>query len=426
MMWLIRLRWIAAVGVFCALIFVKNYLKFSLPYNVLYSIAGILLIYNGIFYYSVHKFKELLRDYKYANFFAHLQISLDLLSLALLIHFSGGIENPFIFYFIFHMIIASILLSRKASFLQATYAVFLFVFIVLSEYKGFLPHYCLDTFVLSSLHDNVLYVSGIFFVFLTTVYFAVYMATTISATLKEREKNLQEVNLQLQEKDQIKSEYVLRVSHDIKESLAAVQSCIEPVTEKIVGSLNEVQNNLLSTAVGRTQRLIFFVNALLDITRLKLTKKLQMGYFSLADMIHNLSKDIVARAQSKGISFIVHMDSTIGTFKGFKVYIEEAIMNLLANSLKYTPRGGKITLSVNDMSTYIRIIINDTGIGIPADEMPHIFEEFYRAKNVRKIEKQGTGLGLSVTKEIIEKHHGKIRVVSEEHKGTTFEIELPK
>lgn len=423
--WLIRLRWIAVAGVICTLLFVKYILNFSLPYYSLYGVVFVFVFYNIILYFLPGYLKKKYPGHLFAPILANVQISFDLLCLSILIHFSGGIENPFIFYFIFHMIIASILLSRKASFLQATYAVFLFLVVVIGEYTGILLHRCLVDFT-PDMHTNLLYLLGVSFVFITTLYLAVYMATSISTKLREQEKSLQEANSLLQEKDRVKSEYVLRVSHDIKESLAAIQSCIEPVTEGITGTLNRAQSDLLVSAEERAHRLIFFVNALLEITRIKLTKKLDMKQISLCDIIKSVSQDIMARAQHKGVTFTVTMSPSIDTIEGVRVYIEEAILNLLANSVKYTPQGGTISFRIDDKVDDILIIVSDSGIGIPKDELPHIFEEFYRARNVRKIERLGTGLGLSITREIVEMHKGKIWFESEEGKGTTFYIQLPK
>jgi len=237
---------------------------------------------------------------------------------------------------------------------------------------------------------------------------------------------VQEANTLLPEKDRIKSEYVLLVSHDIKESLAAIQSCIEPVTDTIVGSLNATQADLHSTARDRTGKLVFFVRALLEITKIKLTKKVTMEYVSFPDLIGSISKDIFEQTQNKGLRFTTDVSPVIHEIEGIRIYVEEAISNLLVNSVKYTPEGGDVRLLAEDKGDTVRITIRGTGIGIPRDEVLHIFEEFFRAKNVKQIEVQGTGLGLSIAKEIVEMHKGRIWFESKENKGTSFYIELPK
>ena len=426
--WLIKLRWIAITGVVLTVLFAKQALNVSLNNISLYSIAAFLVIYNLIF--TLH-LKRLRKNKPaqlilIANRIANIQIALDLLSLTMLIHFSGGIENPFIFYFIFHMIIASILLSRRASFLQATFAVFLFALMVWLEYAGFLKHYCLKGFVLNDLHANKVYILGVSFVFISTLYLAAYMASSISVRLRDREKSLKEANLLLEEKDRIKSEYVLRVSHDIKEHLAAVQSCLEPVAGGIAGGLNSGQKDLLGRAVERTSKLLLFVKALLEITRIKLSRDIGMEYFSLKKTVDNAIALVEEKARVKGMEIVLRMDPGIDMIYGAEIYIEETIANLLANAVKYTTENGKISLDIKDEPETLLIQVSDTGIGIPKDEIPMLFNEFYRATNARKTQREGTGLGLAIARQVVERHNGKIWVESEEGKGSTFSIILPR
>lgn len=424
--WLIRLRWLAAFGVIGTVVFTRVVLDVSFPFVQLIILALVLASYNLVFYLITSRIsKRRLFHFSVASRIANAQISLDLAILAILIHFSGGVENPFIFYFIFHMIIASILLSRRASFMQASLAVVLFSLMVILECLEIIPHYCLEGFIAYTQHNNVIYISGVSFVFISTLYIAVYMATSITNRLREQEKSLESANKLLKEKDRIKSEYVLRVTHDIKEHLSAIQSCLEPVAKGITGALNDAQKNLFNRAVQRTSKLSFFVRALLDITKIKLTKKITMDWFSLGEILKSISEDIKVRAKNKNLSFKADLDPVIDKFKGVRVYIEETISNILVNAIKYTPDGGEVILTAKKTPDAIQIQIKDTGIGIPKDDLPRIFEEFYRAKNARAIEKQGTGLGLAMAKEVVEMHKGKIWIESEEGSGTKLNIEFP-
>ncbi|MFZ5801387.1 MAG: sensor histidine kinase, partial [Candidatus Omnitrophota bacterium] len=309
---------------------------------------------------------------------------------------------------------------------QATLAAFLFCFIVALEYFGILPHYHLKDFILQDQYKNLLFIGGVAFVFVSTLYIAVYMATSITARLRQREKTIEDANARLKEKDRVKSEYVLRVSHDIKEHLAAIQGCLEPVAAGIVGELNPKQLDLIQRAAQRTGKLIFFVKALLEITRIKLSRQIKMDYLSLKEVVCESVAHIAAKANDKDISLNYFVEPSIDRIRGSREYIQETITNLLANSVKYTARNGKINLQVADKGSYILIEISDNGIGIPKDELPMIFEEFFRASNARAVEKDGTGLGLSIAKQIVELHNGRITVESEVGKGTTFKIALPK
>jgi signal transduction histidine kinase len=297
---------------------------------------------------------------------------------------------------------------------------------VILEYSGLLAHYCLKDFIIHNQHNNILYIFGVSFVFITTLYIAVYMATSISARLRQRERVLEEANALLKEKDRVKSEYVLRVSHDIKEHLSSIQGCLDPVVARITGELNPQQFDLVQRAAQRTSKLLFFVKALLEITRIKLSKELKMDYFSFKEMLSESLNQIISKAKDKNISVSSNIEPSIDRIRAAREYIQETIANLLANSVKYTPRNGKIDIDVMDKGNSILIQIKDTGIGIPKDELPRVFDEFYRASNAREAERDGTGLGLSIAKQIVERHQGKIWVESEEGKGSTFSIELPK
>lgn len=404
---------------------VTQLLKFSLPVFPLYAVAAALAAYNLAFVILLANAK--IRSSNLTlNRIANLQISFDLFCLAILLHFSGGIENPFLFYFIFHMIIAGILLSRRAAFLQASLAVLLFCLMVILEYSGSLAHYSLSGFIISSQYHNFAYIFGISFVFISTLYIAVYMAASISARLKQREEILERANSQLEEKDRVKSEYVLHVSHDIKEHLAAIQGCLEPVAGGITGELNPQQLDLVQRATLRTVKLMFFVKALLGITRIRLNKEIKMENFDFRDALSEAMAGVSARAGEKNISLDSNLEPGVKNIRAAKEYIQETLTNLLANAVKYTPRNGKVHILTEDKGNSILVKISDNGIGIPKDELGRIFEEFYRASNAKVVERDGTGLGLSIAKQIIELHNGKIRVESEEGKGSVFIIELPK
>ncbi|HOW59539.1 MAG TPA: HAMP domain-containing sensor histidine kinase [Candidatus Omnitrophota bacterium] len=422
--WLISLRWIAVLGVTGTVFTVTQF--FNIPVEVwpLYGVTAFLAIYNGLFAW-VMPFLRNRQLHSAIRVLANLQIFLDLTCLAFLIHFSGGVENPFYFYFIFHIIIAGILLSRRETFVLATYAVMIFLLIVLGEQYGLLPHHRLPGVFAVSLHENFTYVVGVSFVFVSALYIAAYLTTSISDRLHERERSLTRANELLGEKDKIKSEYVLRVTHDLKEDLAAIHTCIEPVQKGLAGRLNEEQTNLLSRAKERSKQLIVYVNALLEITRLKLTKKAEMNSFSVMELIQEISDSIGPMARHEHKLFEVQVDPKVSLMKGVRVYVQEALLNILKNSLKYTPEKGTITLRVQMEWPWLRMKIIDTGIGIPADELPKIATEFYRATNAKALYKKGTGLGLSIAKKIVEMHRGTIDIESKVGAGTCITLAIP-
>jgi signal transduction histidine kinase len=405
--WLVKLRWLAILAL-CAAVFSANSLvKIELPTTKLYFLACIVGIYNMLLlldlkYLSKSQNNETSKTIKLIVTF---QISADFIILTLILHFSGGIENPFFLYYVFHMIIASTLMSTKQSYLQATFALALFGSLVLLEYHGLIVHYKLSGFIDGTLFQNPLYVIGTFFILSTTLYLVVYMTTSIAAQLRTQQQRTEKANLLLVEKDHLKDEYVLRLTHDIKGHLAAIQGCLDIVDRQMVGPLNEKQT---------------------DLTRMKMTGKLEMNYFSFKNVVFNVIAAVENRAGEKNIQISYEIDPKVDEILGEQVLIEETLMNILSNAIKYTQKGGKVELNVKQLDNGILVQISDTGIGIPAEQIEKIFDEFHRAENAVKIERDGTGLGLSIAKQVIMRHGGKIWAQNNSEVGTTFSFILPQ
>jgi len=426
--WLVKLRWIAIAGT-CITIFVASNVPHMAIRSVpLYCVVAMLILENIV---SLLLLKRLLRS-KTARVFTsigkiiHFQICIDLLLLTILLHYSGGIENPFIVYFVFHIAIASILLPTRESYLQATFATSLLSLLALLEYKGIVPHYPLEGFATSGAHSNVFYVFGTIGAMASTFYLVVYMTSDITTKLRKQEEAYRQVNLELKQKDQIKDEYVLRVTHDIKGHLAAIQSCLDVVEKKLIGPLNEQQQDFVSSADRRTRKLAYFVKSLLKLTQMRLSNNLEMDFFSLKNIILIVLAAVKTRADDKSIALKSNIESSVDEIFGNRFSIEEMITNLLLNAIKYTPANGTVEIIAKEDGDYVLMEITDTGIGIPLEELPKVFDEFYRAANAKKVEKDGTGLGLSIVKQIIKRHNGKIWVSSQAGIGTKFSFTLPK
>jgi len=424
--WLIKLRWIAIAGVCLATFFAHNIMGVSVEDVPLYCVAAALVLENII---SLLLLKRIIGASfnnapikKIINF----QITADLVALTILLHYSGGIENPIIIYFVFHMIIASILLSVRESYLQATLAVFLISLLAVLEYKGIIPHHCLEGFVTCNMPQGIFNVLGHVFILATTLYLVVYMTSSISIQLRNQEEAYRQANIQLQQKDRIKDEYVLQLTHDIKGHLAAIQSCLSVLANGIAGPLSEQQADFVSRTHDRTKKLTKFVKALLRLTEMRLSDKFERDFFSLKDTVSIAIESVKTKTEDKNITLSSSIEPTVDKVFGNQFSIEEAITNLLLNSIKYTPTNGTVQVQVKDNGETVLVEISDTGIGIPANEIDKVFDEFFRASNARRVERDGTGLGLSIAKQTIQRHGGHIWVESQEGKWTKISFTLPK
>jgi len=425
--WLIRLRWLA-IAVLCVTVFgAGRILNVSLPARTLYIIAVILLAYNLLLFlfvkYIISSQKE--GSIRTVGRMITFQASADLFILTLILHFSGGVENPFFLFFVFHVVIASTLFSTLQSYLQATLAVFLFGLLLTLEYYGVLAHHSLEGFSDVNLYKNGLFVSGTFIIFSATLYLIVYMATSISSQLRKQQVSCENINVQLRKKDGVKDEYVLRLTHDIKGHLAAIQSCLGIVEDGTVGLLNEKQTDLVGRASRRAYKCMKFIKALLKLTRLRLSGRLELTDFSMKNTVFDAVSYTQNKAAAKNIEVTYEIDPKVDVIYGERLLIEETITNLLVNAVKYTPQNGKVKITVKARKDSVLIQISDTGIGIPKGQTEQIFEEFYRADNAKKIERDGTGLGLAIAKQVIETHGGKIWAENNPDKGAAFSFLLP-
>ncbi len=426
--WLIRIRWIAIIGVILATFVANRILHISVHQTALYCVAAVLTVYNSVFLILLNRAVKPNgeRVFSTVHRIVSVQISLDLILLTVLVHFSGGVENPFMIYFVFHMVIASILLPTWESYLQAALAICLVVFLVLLEHQGIIRHYCLKGLLPNCIMGDKRLIVVMVSVFTTTLFMIVYMTSSISAQLRKQEEAYWQANIQLKEKDKVKDEYVSRVTHDIKGHLAAIQSCLEVVINRTLGPLNERQSEFVGRAQYRTRTLATFVRTLLRLTHMRLIDKFETEEFSLTEVIADAVSSAEARAQSKSITLTTTIGPSVDKIVANKFSIEEMIVNLLLNAVKYTPDKGAVEIRAVDKGDCVQIEVEDTGIGIPADELPLVFDEFFRGAKAKKTERDGTGLGLSIAKQIVERHNGRIWVESTQGKGSTFKLTLPR
>jgi signal transduction histidine kinase len=294
------------------------------------------------------------------------------------------------------------------------------------EYSGILRHFPLQGFVTANMYNNLTYLACTGFIFISTSYFVVYITRNIIKQSEKHEAAYLQANAELEHKDKIKNEYVMRITHDIKGHITAIQSCISVLNEKLTGPLNSQQEEFVSRAYKRIQILNKFISDLLSITNRKLLQESEKKYFSLKNLLEEIIKMTENNAQEKNISLIKNIGSSIDNIYGEPSSVEEVLSNIIQNAVKYSYAGKNVLINVKDKMENVLVEVIDSGMGIPENEIPLIFNEFYRAKNARAEMKDGTGLGLAISKNIVEDHGGKIWVESKVNVGTTVYLLLKK
>lgn len=427
--WMVSHRWLAIVGVVAITWLSANLFNISLTERALYLLAGCLIVENLITLWLL----EYVKKKYHSNLFLpikliiHFQITCDLIILTGMLYFTGGIENPFFLIYFFHMVISSILLSRTGAFIQTTIALALFGLLVFAEFNGIIPHHCICIKGETNyeLFKDMYYVIRTFGVFAFTSYILVYLTTSIGHRLRSQEDKLTNAIGQLQRNDKIKNEYVLRITHDIKGHLAAIQTNLSVLTSGVFGNLEGKQKEFLDRAYNRTEKLTKFARNLLHLTRLRLDNKVEKQDFSLVSLIEKVISDHLEEAWSKNIELSSRIDTSISFYSGNKLSIEEVFQNLINNAIKYSDGGSQVEVNIKNIHHKMRIEVCDTGIGIPQNELKSIFKEFYRGSNTRDSGTRGSGVGLSLVKQIIKQHNGRIWAENRPEGGSKFVIELP-
>ncbi len=421
-LWFIVLRWFAILGVLIGCGIAWS-IQIQLPFFPLLYTAGAILIYNLVYFF-------LLREVLPYNFFANMQICIDWLALTTLVHYSGGLDSPLIFYFIFHVIIAAILLSRRACFLQVTLAFFLITGLAVLEFFGILHHIEINILPRIGARYNV----PILFFFASALYVSAYLATSVTSKLRKREDaivqlrdSIAKAHKKLEALDKAKTDFTYKVTHELRSPLSAIQSLLKSVEEGYANHISRKAKEVIIRAERRTGFLLYLVNDLLDLVagRVEKPKEGDLKPVDINAIIKNVIVLVQSKIKEKGLLLQIGLSQESLVLHSVPDDIELIITNLIDNSIKYTPQGGQIRISAKRIDNAIKLDVSDTGIGIPEESKSRIFDEFYRAENARQVVIEGTGLGLTIARQLVHRYKGEISFVSEVNKGTTFTIVLP-
>ncbi len=466
--WFIKLRWVFVIGLAFTIFVATQIFNVDLPLSKILTILVVVVVYNTALY-LFHRFsgQRLVDDPRRMRIETNLQIGLDLLALTFLIHFSGGVENPFIFFYLFHAIMGSILLSRTDVWVQGFAVSTLFIIFIALEYFEIIAHYHLEGFFPKDLHQDFLYVSVVCMVLLGTVFTTIYMSSTIVQGLRAREEelfltrnilqkrseDLEDANLQLKEKQKqlVQSEklaslgrLVSGIAHEINNPIQFIQGnmqILREASQDILPIIDKHAESHPDLTLARLNYPFFRKNApvLLD--------DMSKG----AERIRNIVADLkaFARRDEGGMDDEVDLNEVIQVSKrlvynkikhyrinedlypelpklqGSGSKLEQVVVATLINSVEALDNRSdgtiKITTRTEDDGKSISLSISDNGPGMSEEIKDRIFDPFFTTKQSTG----GTGLGLSVIYGIIEEHGGHIDVETRVGKGTTFTYHLP-
>lgn len=242
-------------------------------------------------------------------------------------------------------------------------------------------------------------------------------------------QQIEKDNDQLKELDRLKDEFVSVASHELRTPMTAIKSYLWMALNKSTKSLDPQVKNEIEIAYNSTERLLKLVTDMLTISRIEGKRlQLQKEEFNFNEISQQVYDILKISAEEKGISFNFNIPEKPITMIGDKEKLREVIQNIIGNALKFTPAKGTISFSISTDEKHLSIEVTNSGSYIPTEELSKLFEKFNRL-NIESTNKEGatvgTGLGLFITKQIVEMHSGTVDVTSDEKDGTTFIINLP-
>jgi len=231
----------------------------------------------------------------------------------------------------------------------------------------------------------------------------------------------------LKELDKMKSEFIAMVAHELRAPLAAVEQQLMIILNRLAGEVTEKQEELLTRAKERIKGLLDLIKDLLDLSKIEAGRLVQYKEpLTLSEVIRQVLDLMKPEAEAKRIVLQFFALPDVPSIAADREGMEGVFANLISNAIKYTPEGGKVSVTLTEEGGCVKVTVSDTGVGIAKEDLPKIFDRFYRVKTARTRQIVGTGLGLSIVKSILDAHFGSISVESQLEKGTTFSILLPK
>ncbi len=239
-------------------------------------------------------------------------------------------------------------------------------------------------------------------------------------------EEIEDKSRQLEVASRHKSEFLANMSHELRTPLNAIIGFSEVLLERMFGEINEKQTEYLQDVLSSGRHLLSLINDILDLSKIEAGRmELELASFDLPLALQNAMTLVRERADRHGIALSLAVDERLGAFAGDERKIKQILLNLLSNAVKFTPEGGRISVKAMPADGSVEISVSDTGIGIASEDQETIFEEFRQVGTDYSRKREGTGLGLTLTKKFVEMHGGKIWVKSEVGKGSTFTFTLP-
>ncbi|UCF98820.1 MAG: HAMP domain-containing histidine kinase [Spirochaetaceae bacterium] len=425
--WYCRLRWVVAAVFF--VFGIAGYFPEVLPPIGLNTdtrwavvLAALLCVANTGFLLHNRLFKRGIsgRSIK-VNLWT--QIVFDLLIVTALIHFAGHINTGICFIYLIHIVLACIFFTRFESFLVTLIGIGLYLGSAVAERRGWLP----SRSIFLSFGEELNYSTSVFIITTATKagIFAViwYLASRLSGILRNKEGELADTNRRLISVQQEKARHMLRTTHELKAPFASIHANTQLLERGLCGPLGEDARGVVKKISDRARRLAHEIQEMLQLANLSSeeAENLETESVDLAEVIEWCIRHVKQIAEERKV--VIQSDLSAACCTGIGDHLKMLFTNLLANAIIYSEPGDTVDVKcTSDAKKRAVVTIKDWGIGISADKLPHIFEDYYRTDEAVLHNKDSSGLGLAIVREVALRHQIRIDVWSELGAGTEFRL----
>jgi signal transduction histidine kinase len=375
-------------------------IDYSVFYLALAAMVVLIIVQNLVLYYPSTQGKLFPR-------IPHFFIGMIILYVvfAALIYFSGGLESPAFFAMLLGPLMAGILFELPMAMASTTILAFFYTSVLIT-------HQSFRAQDFQALAFNLFY-----------LYLACLLANRLALELRSQEQSRDEVarlGAFIRRLEQAKSEFVSMVSHELRTPLTSIHGFSEILRAKEMEPEKKVE--FYRIILNESERLSRLINNLLNLSTIEAGIELKREMVNVSDLIE---EDIEFFQSQTAIHVLSHQGKQLPNVYGDPDRLHQIFKNILSNAIKYSPDGGAVEVETGIEGKYVSVAITDHGIGIPAGDLPHIFDRFRRVERKEMSEITGTGLGLAIVKHLVDVHGGQIKVRSEPGEGSTFTVFIP-
>ncbi len=420
----VRLRWfIPPVTIGAAML--AHVLGFRFDLIGVLVVAGFTFTYNTLLFYLGKRIDRLPTGTRWIYFYTYSQVILDFASVFPIAYCTGGAASPIVFFFIFHIVFASILLTARSAFVFASIVVICMALMIFGSAAGALPYQSL-----SFRGDDIdfagkpWYLTAMLIFFSTAIFTTAASSTAIMRILRRRIDENNDACREIEHLTADRWRFMLKAAHNLRAPITAMVSMLEVIKNHYYGPVPPAQQEHLRRIDRRARSMAAMIDDLMGIAKTRTGNPASPVPMPIGEIAGRIARTFEDEALQKGLGFTISVSEEIRDVTADLEVLEPVLENLLSNAIKYTTQG-EVRVAFERVDTDLKIRVEDTGIGIPSEDRNKLFTEFFRAKNAKLVEEIGNGLGLALVRQTLKQGGGRIDVESKEGKGTRFVVYLP-